>query len=343
MQAFWGPRAGMRTTDFSVAYRHKLTLGALFAGRRPLQSGRGAQTRASPRNVTASTASPVQASVLFLSIREFATLTVTEQARQREQLADVLQRLLPHWREDARLVLESIDGAAIVSLTGPLRVLEATQADLADNDFAVTLHHGAVRAVQMRGDVMLTGDGVDTARAIAARPGVHPPTATREFRRALLAAAPERGESLQRAGEYMDERLRSHELFEVDPGAMQRRKQRRLLIGAFTVAGILAVGGAGRMLRSRWSAARQPAVVQLDIRPVGEIWVDGELKGSSPPLTKVAVQPGPHVIEVRNARYKTMRTEVNVQPGEEVELRHVFTGPVQPRRPRSWWDRITNW
>src|SRR6478735_5825843 len=235
MKPFWvGPPAS-RTTEFSVAYRYKLSRAGPCGGETgPYNPPRGAQTvRHTPRNVTASTATPVQASVLCLSIREFASLGETEQSSQREQLADVLQRLLTHWREDARLVLEAMDGAAVVSLTGPLRVLEATQAELADNEFAVTLHHGAVRAVQNQGEVMLSGDGVDTARAIAARPGVHPPTATREFRRALLAASPERTESLQRAGEYMDDRLRSHELFEVDPTALQRRKQRRMLIGAF--------------------------------------------------------------------------------------------------------------
>jgi hypothetical protein len=211
---------------------------------------------------------PVQASILFLAIRGFAGLAQAEQARHRQRLQDTVDTLLAHWRDDTRIVLETEDGAAIVGLTGPVRVLEAAHAAVAQQaGFGIALHHGAVRALQLSGQPTLTGDGLETARAVARRPGEHPPTATRPFRRALQAAAPERMVSLRAAGDFMDERLRNHELYELDPAAGRRRGQRRLLVGAGIVTGLLGLGVAVRLVRQRRREAAQRLSDQTRARP----------------------------------------------------------------------------
>jgi hypothetical protein len=201
----------------------------------------------------------VQASILFLAIRDFATLAQAEQVRQRARLVETVRALLPHWRDDTRVVLEADDGAAIVSLTGAVRVLEAATDPAARTGFGVALHHGAVRAMELAGSLQLVGDGLDTARSIATRPGKHPPMATRQFRRALLAAAPERRESLREAGDFVDERLRAHELYVLEPEAAQRKQRRRLLLGGAIVTSLLAFGGGLRFLRKQREEERRRA------------------------------------------------------------------------------------
>ena len=173
------------------------------------------------------TPAPVQASVLCIAIRDAAVLGPADLERRRDELRNLVRILLPNWRDDTRIVLEADDGASIVGLTGPVRALEAAETAAADGGFGIGLHHGAVQALEQDGRTVLVGDGVESARAVASRPGAHLPTATRDFRRALLAAAPERREALRSAGDYTDSRLRSHELYEVDPAAARRRKMRR--------------------------------------------------------------------------------------------------------------------
>jgi hypothetical protein len=76
-------------------------------------------------------------------------------------------------------------------------------------------------------------------------------------------------------------------------------------------------------------------VLYLDIKPAGELFVDGEAKGSTPPLVRLSLPPGPHTIEVRSGRARPLQTQVTLQPGEEMQLKHVFVAPPSPRRPRA--------
>jgi len=43
------------------------------------------------------------------------------------------------------------------------------------------------------------------------------------------------------------------------------------------------------------------------------------------------IPPGAHSIEVLNGCFKPLRMEVQLQPGEEMELKHVFGEP--PHKP----------
>ncbi len=75
------------------------------------------------------------------------------------------------------------------------------------------------------------------------------------------------------------------------------------------------------------SASDSAAVVgtvSLDIKPWGNIVVDGITKGASPPMKRLSLPPGPHTIEIRNPAGPTVSRTVEVVAGKSVPLRHTF-------------------
>lgn len=269
----------------------------------------------------------VQASVIFLRIRDFASLTAAERKRQHERLIDTVRTVVPLWRDESRAVLEAPDGAAILSLDDPALALEAAESALAHPGLGIGLHHGPVHTTSVDGQTQLTGAGIDGAQAVAGLSDVHPLLATSEFRQALLAAAPGGLTTLRRVDEDSDACARSREIYTCDPGLARSRRRRRLLVGGAALGTILGLGVVTHFARERYAPVLRPASVQLVIRPVGEVWLDGELKGNSPPLTRLSIRPGAHTIEIRNGRFKPLRLDVDLKPGEELEITHVFSAP----------------
>jgi serine/threonine-protein kinase len=74
------------------------------------------------------------------------------------------------------------------------------------------------------------------------------------------------------------------------------------------------------------SAPAAPAIgtVTLAIAPWGEVVVNGATQGVSPPLTKLALAPGLHTIEVRNGAAPPYTTRVEIRAGQTVTLQHRF-------------------
>jgi hypothetical protein len=64
--------------------------------------------------------------------------------------------------------------------------------------------------------------------------------------------------------------------------------------------------------------------VELRIRPWGEIYVDGQRVGVTPPLRTLEVAPGRRVIVVKNGVLPDYRTEVTVGLDQSVKLTHDF-------------------
>jgi hypothetical protein len=85
----------------------------------------------------------------------------------------------------------------------------------------------------------------------------------------------------------------SREIYTCDPRLTGSRRRRRLLAGGAAVVTILGLGLVTHLVRERYGSVGRPALVQLAIKPVGEVWLDGELKGSSPPRS--AEVPGESV------------------------------------------------
>jgi hypothetical protein len=132
--------------------------------------------------------------------------------------------------------------------------------------------------------------------------------------------------------------------------AQHRRARRRNVLAGLGMIAVVGSGFIGREALEQYEATRRPAAIQLDIRPWGNVYVDGEPKGRTPPLVRVWLPPGPHVIEVRNGKLKPLRMEVTLQASEELELRHVFTAPApqpavrkKPPPPPGLFDRLKFW
>ena len=66
------------------------------------------------------------------------------------------------------------------------------------------------------------------------------------------------------------------------------------------------------------------ATVSLGIAPWGEVYVDGNQKGVSPPLNSLQVAPGKHEIEIRNTTFSPYKQTVDLKPGEQLKIKHKF-------------------
>jgi hypothetical protein len=223
---------------------------------------------------------------------------------------------------------------------------------------AAGISHGPVRVAEGGGSSVVLGDGLAVADAVAGLAPQGRIAATREFRDALARAAPAEAWHLAPAGMQNDARERSHELFLADEmtAAARRRKMLLALVAAFV--GIVAIGIVARMgledarrpvaapappvqPGKRVEAAKPPAppalaTLRLDIRPQGEVLVDGVAKGKSPPLVSLQVSPGRHRIEVRRPGASALVLQVDAGPGEELMIKHSFPAPP----PKSAWRKF---
>jgi len=286
-------------------------------------------------------AAPGQASVIFIRVANFPRLKVAEQAQLKSKLDALLAPIVGALSAEGRIVLHAPDGNAIVVLESPGAALQTAERALAAGaglPFCIGINHGPVRAAA--GDpnaVALIGDGLLAAITAAefSRPGRL--LATRAFRDALEAGAPQRAQGLVAAGVFTDSKVRSHEMFAFDASAARRHRRRLLGLGALGVCAILASGYGARLLRLAMIRAAQPAVILFEIKPRGEIFIDGVAKGKSPPLTQVEVKAGAHTIEVRNGAFPALVREVNLAPGETTTITHRF---LAAQKPTGFWQNL---
>ena len=77
-------------------------------------------------------------------------------------------------------------------------------------------------------------------------------------------------------------------------------------------------------------------LLQFEIRPHGEIYLDGSMKGPTPPLAQLEVSPGLHTVEVRNGAFPPLRVRIHLAQAEEMTIRHTFVAPKpRPAPPRK--------
>ena len=78
--------------------------------------------------------------------------------------------------------------------------------------------------------------------------------------------------------------------------------------------------------RAPASPAAPPSdgLVSLAIAPWGEVLVNGEPRGVSPPLTSLRLPPGSYAIEVRNGDAPPLKAQVEIRAGQTQTLRHRF-------------------
>jgi serine/threonine-protein kinase len=66
------------------------------------------------------------------------------------------------------------------------------------------------------------------------------------------------------------------------------------------------------------------AQLVVAVSPRGEIYIDGKHHGTTPPITKVDLEPGMRQIEIRSGSRKPYLTYMVVQPGDVRRIRHDF-------------------
>ncbi|GAB3758599.1 hypothetical protein GCM10028796_04510 [Ramlibacter monticola] len=234
------------------------------------------------------------------------------------------------WDAGYRAVLQSGEGLALVGFVAPSVALLAARRAAAHpkaGQVVLALHHGPVRVLDGQ---RVAGESLTRAALLASLAGTRT-LVSETFRQALAADAPRLARELDAASD-----VSTHDgdaLYRDDMALARQRAQRRSLLAAGGIVALLGAGAAGRIARESYEAAHRPALVLLDIRPSGEIFVDGVPQGTSPPLTRLPVPPGAHTIEVRGARAKPLVVQVYLQPGQELSLQHVF--PLPPRRPAA--------
>lgn len=316
---------------------------------------------AAPRSTAA------HASVVFLKIPDYPQQPVAEQVRLKDRLEGVVTAALSGLDPGSRIVLEAPDGAAVVVLGDPGAALGFAQRSSVGGSvpLAVGLSHGPVRVAGGETTPIVLGDAIAVAEAVSGLSTPGRVAATREFREALKHAAPGLARFLAPAGTHTDSRDRSYEVFLADRQSAEKRRRRWLATMAASFAAIVAAGIAARALRdvppaqtapatasraapkaveapktAAESGARALATVRLEIKPRGEVFIDGVAKGTSPPLASVQVPPGKHTIEVRHGRSRPLSLDVDAGPGEELVIRHTFSVPAAPRQePKPVWQR----
>jgi serine/threonine protein kinase len=75
--------------------------------------------------------------------------------------------------------------------------------------------------------------------------------------------------------------------------------------------------------------ADKPAQVRLSIKPWGEVFVNGQSKGVSPPTKSFTMAAGEYSVEVRNGDYPVHKVSIKVSAGEVFKLNHAFVDTVQ--------------
>lgn len=297
---------------------------------------------AAPADGSTNTASPpTLASVVVLRIAEFTRKPVAEQVRLKGWLDALVTFAIRPVPAAARIVLDAPEGVAVVVLDGPGMALElAKRSQFAAEGLrlCIGVNHGPVMsALDAHRGPGLIGDGLTAGVTLsnAAKPGRF--VASRSFREALKASDPRHLRELGPAGTYTDAQLRAHELFALDWRPAFARRLRLIVYGTLTIAAIIGAGFVARFGRLAYEPPPpppiRPAVVQLEITPRGDVFVDGERRGTSPPLTQLEVDPGPHTIEVRNSPSPPLKLEVSLGSGEGMTITHSFVAPM--RAPKS--------
>jgi hypothetical protein len=66
------------------------------------------------------------------------------------------------------------------------------------------------------------------------------------------------------------------------------------------------------------------ALISLAIAPWGEVYVDGERMGVSPPVNEVEVAPGKRKVEIKNGNFPVYTQVVDVKADQKVRIKHKF-------------------
>ena len=71
------------------------------------------------------------------------------------------------------------------------------------------------------------------------------------------------------------------------------------------------------------------ASARFAIKPWGEIFINGERRGVSPPMKAISLSAGEYNVEIRNGDYPPYKLKVKLQPGQVFRINHAFVDALQ--------------
>ena len=74
------------------------------------------------------------------------------------------------------------------------------------------------------------------------------------------------------------------------------------------------------------------ARVALSVSPWGEVWVNGENRGVTPPLNRLSLPTGEHTLEIRHPDFPTITERVEISPGRDLTLHFDFEARQRAQR-----------
>ena len=278
-------------------------------------------------------AHPAFANVAYLRVPRFDERSVSEQAALKEALEARTRAAIAGIDPADWVVLDASDGLALVMFGDPARALAVAQQINARGEPRVHagLNHGPL-ALSTGSEVRVMGDGLSAAAAAARFATPEKLLVTQDFARVLERRDPALAAELAGAGDFTDTRVRRHLFYTPDAKRRNAYRRRMLAYGVIGVVAIIALGFAAREAAKRLFPP-PPAIVVLDVKPRGEVYVDGVYKGRIPPLRQVEVPAGSHRFEIRAAGLAPFETTLEVKPGEQAVITHTFARPTPPKAP----------
>jgi hypothetical protein len=294
-------------------------------------------------------ANPIHAFVAFIRIPHFDTHSAADQASLKEKLEARTKAAIAAVPANDRLVLDAEDGLALVLFgeePGPaLNMAQAIHRGDGQSPMQVGLSYGPLAITSRGPEARVFGDGLSAASAAARFATPEKLLVTENFAKALQLSAPGRARELADAGEFTDTRVRMHAFF--TPEA-RRGVQRRRLLATYILAGVVVILGLGVIGRDIYQPYLQsrPAILTLQVKPRGQVIVDGIIRGSVPQLKEIEVPPGRHRLQIRNPGSIPFDATLTLKPAQRMTVTHTFVPrPVpapapapEPPKPDLWRD-----
>jgi len=72
------------------------------------------------------------------------------------------------------------------------------------------------------------------------------------------------------------------------------------------------------------TAKKTNARLALAVTPWGEVYVNGQRKGISPPMKELKLAPGKYMIEIRNTSFPPYRESIDLRIASQAKIHHEF-------------------
>ena len=72
------------------------------------------------------------------------------------------------------------------------------------------------------------------------------------------------------------------------------------------------------------AATKTTARLAIAVTPWGEVYIDGQRKGISPPMKELKLAPGKYMVEIRNTTFPPYRESIDLRIGTQAKINHRF-------------------